>query len=506
MESKAPTATDFSNSSKKRKKHQSPESNLRFQLETCLKHKDFGRAFSLFESAIAEKLQFSHHHYNSILYLCSAPETLASEQKALALEHGFRIFDRMLAGNILPTEATITGMARLAAAKSDPDRAFELVKSMKMYGVLPRLRTYDPALFLYCESSMADEAYAVEEHMRENSVKLEEAEIVALLRVSADAGKEEKVYEYLQKLRAAVRGVSEAAAAAVERWFLSEKAENVGDGELNFGRLREKREENGGGWHGLGWLGNGKWEVNKVVVDENGKCSGCGESLVCVDIDSGETDKFAQSVAGLAMVREAKSNFGTFMDWIEKHSDYEAIVDAANIALYQQNFAEGGFSVPQIEAVVRELYSRKEKWPLVVVHNKRLRGLQGNPSHKKFLDELMANDALYATPTGSNDDWYWLYAAVKLKCLLVTNDEMRDHIFELLGSSFFLQWKERHQVHYTFAKGLANLQMPPAYSITIQESEKGSWHVPISNDNCSEASRRWLCITRPYFSATLQAN
>jgi len=41
---------------------------------------------------------------------------------------------------------------------------------------------------------------------------------------------------------------------------------------------------------------------------------------------------------------------------------------------------------------------------------------------------------------------YWLYAAVKLKCLLVTNDEMRDHIFELLGSSFFLQWKERHQV------------------------------------------------------------
>lgn len=41
---------------------------------------------------------------------------------------------------------------------------------------------------------------------------------------------------------------------------------------------------------------------------------------------------------------------------------------------------------------------------------------------------------------------YWLYATVKLKCLLVTNDEMRDHIFELLGSSFFLKWKERHQV------------------------------------------------------------
>lgn len=39
-----------------------------------------------------------------------------------------------------------------------------------------------------------------------------------------------------------------------------------------------------------------------------------------------------------------------------------------------------------------------------------------------------------------------MYAAVKAKSLLVTNDEMRDHIFELLGSSFFLKWKERHQV------------------------------------------------------------
>ena len=33
-----------------------------------------------------------------------------------------------------------------------------------------------------------------------------------------------------------------------------------------------------------------------------------------------------------------------------------------------------------------------------------------------------------------------MYAAVKVKSLLVNNDEIRDHIFELLGSSFFLKW------------------------------------------------------------------
>jgi hypothetical protein len=35
-------------------------------------------------------------------------------------------------------------------------------------------------------------------------------------------------------------------------------------------------------------------------------------------------------------------------EWLEEHREYEAIVDGANIALYQQNFAEGGFSLTQV--------------------------------------------------------------------------------------------------------------------------------------------------------------
>lgn len=152
----------------------------------------------------------------------------------------------------------------------------------------------------------------------------------------------------------------------------------------------------------------------------------------------------------------------------------------------------------QLDDVVKELYNRSgKKWPLIVMHNKRLRGLMENPSSRKLVEEWMKNGALYTTPNGSNDDWYWLFAAVKLRCLLVTNDEMRDHIFELIGSNFFNQWKERHQVHYTFIKGNLKLQMPPSYSLVIQESEKGYWHVPLAPGTSGECSRCWLCITRP---------
>ncbi|KAK3189330.1 hypothetical protein Dsin_028891 [Dipteronia sinensis] len=83
-------------------------------------------------------------------------------------------------------------------------------------------------------------------------------------------------------------------------------------------------------------------------LDENGKCCCCGHQLVSVDIDDAETEKFAQSLAGLAMEREAKANFSEFQDWLEQHADYEAIVDGANIGLYVQNFVEGGFSIPHV--------------------------------------------------------------------------------------------------------------------------------------------------------------
>lgn len=73
---------------------------------------------------------------------------------------------------------------------------------------------------------------------------------------------------------------------------------------------------------------------------------------------------------------------------------------------------------------------------------------------------------------------------------------MRDHIFELLGSSFFLRWKESNFYKYTFMKGNLKLLMPPPYSLVIQESGTGSWHVPIAGSNSDESLRTWLCITR----------
>jgi len=45
-----------------------------------------------------------------------------------------------------------------------------------------------------------------------------------------------------------------------------------------------------------------------------------------------------------------------------------------------------------------------------------------------------------------------MYAAVKAgpKGLLISNDEMRDHMFQLLAPRFFHKWKQRHQASFNF--------------------------------------------------------
>ncbi|KAJ4748613.1 Proteinaceous RNase P 3 [Rhynchospora pubera] len=484
------------NPKSKKAKNGTKEGNLTHALVTCTKSGDVSAAISALNAAISTGVRPSANNFNSILHLLSSQASL----DPTLVDSAFNLFDQMLSYNITPSESTITSMARIACHKSDGgDLSFGLVKSMNdKYGIMPRLRTYTPCLSFFCERLQAEKAYEVEDHMGTMGISPEESEISKLLEVSSKTGNGDKVYVYMQMLRNHVATVGYATSEATEGWFKSEKASEVGCVNWEEESVREVILKNGGGYFGGGWLGTGEWEVKKGRIGIDGVCEGCGKKLRGVDLGELERQGFMEKVAGFAIERETKANFSNFQKWLESHPGYEFIIDAANVGLYQQNFADGGFSLSQLDAVVREA---KEvcngKWPLVVLHNRRMAALSENPSNRMLLEHWKSLGALYTTPSGSNDDWYWIYATISQKALLVTNDEMRDHIFELLGSSsFFPTWKERHQVKYTFKKGKLVLVMPPTYSSVIQESENGSWHMPIGDKCEDERKRTWLCISR----------
>ncbi|KAL6329792.1 hypothetical protein AAG906_037499 [Vitis piasezkii] len=477
-------AETMSNKARKKARRESPEGVLRFKLDMCSKRGDVVEALRLYDEARSRGVPLSQHHYNVLLYLCSCSGSNGDENVVnLALKRGFEIFKQMGVDGIEPNEATFTSAARLACAMEDPEMAFNLVKQMKSCGIPPKLRSYGPPLFGFCKKGDADRAYEVDAHMMESGVVAEEPELCALLGLSVESRRVDRVYEMMHRLRASVRQVSESTAEVVERWFNSEDAAGVGEENWDVGKVREGVVKGGRGWHGQGWLGKGKWKMVRTEMDQAGVCQSCGEKLVCIDIDPRETENFASSLTKLACQREVKADFVQFQEWLQRHGPFDAVVDGANVSLINQK----SFSFFELNSVVNCLrqISPSKRLPLVILHRSRV---TGGPLEK--------SGALYATPAGSNDDWYWLYAAVNCNCLLVTNDEMRDHLFQLLGTSFFPRWKEKHQVRLTMTRRGPVLHMPPPYSIVIQESEQGSWHVPTVTGDDLETPRQWLCATR----------
>ncbi|XP_061374808.1 proteinaceous RNase P 1, chloroplastic/mitochondrial-like [Gastrolobium bilobum] len=489
--SKGTSAIKLSSKARRKAANESPQGVLQRKLNQCSKSGDVVEALHLYDESQKIGVMLNIDHYNKLLYLCSMSPNLSD----LALKRGFEIFQQMLNDQVEPNEATFTNAARLAAAKEDPEMAFELLKQMKNVGIAPKLRSYGPALYGFCKMGDAEKAYEVDTDMIESGVTAEEPELAAILEVSVNARNEDKVYEMLHRLRAVVRQVSESTLKMIEDWFNSENATKIGKENWDVNKVREGIVRGGGGWHGQGWLGSGQWKVVKTHVNEDGLCLSCGEKLVSIDIDTKETENFAASLSKLACQREVKANFNHFQKWLEQHGPFDAVVDGANVGLANVH----NFSFPHLNSVVQQLrqMSPSNRLPLIILHVSRVTGGPAqNPNNRRLIENWKNNGALYATPQGSNDDWYWLYAAVSCKCLLLTNDEMRDHLFQLLGSGFFPRWKEKHQVRVSASARGASLILPPRYSIVIQESENGSWHVPSVTSDDHEIPRKWLCATR----------
>ncbi|XP_020585739.1 proteinaceous RNase P 1, chloroplastic/mitochondrial-like isoform X2 [Phalaenopsis equestris] len=423
-----------------------------------------------------------------------APLILSDDQRTYARRRGFEIYEKMRLEKVLMSEAAMTSVARMAMSMGDGDMAFDTVKQMKEMNITPRLRSYSPAILAFSSNGSLEKACEVERHMVESGITPEEPELAALLRASVEAGRAEKVYYLLHKLRSTVRQVSPSTADIIDAWFKSSTASRVGKRKWDKMAIKQAVENSGGGWHGMGWLGKGKWAVMKSHVDGEGVCSVCGEKLATIDLDPVETENFAKSVASIAIKRDRNSYFEKFQKWLEYYGPFEAVIDAANVGLFKQR----RFSINKVNAVANGIRQKLplKKWPLILVHNKRLFGGKMNePLNKKLVEKWKNADAIYATPTGSNDDWYWLYAAIKCRSLVVTNDEMRDHAFEVLGNDFFPKWKERHQVRFKHEDGNFQYVMPPPCSVVIQESERGHWHIPIAE--CEQgSSRTWMCVTR----------
>ncbi len=118
------------------------------------------------------------------------------------------------------------------------------------------------------------------------------------------------------------------------------------------------------------------------------------------------------------------------------------IVDGANIGYYKQNFPGAPLYVNyhQINRLIEQLTRYHNYFPIIILHARHLHpaiDARKSPEEYEQVHAILGGwrkaGYLYATPKGFNDDWFWMFATIKYQCYIITNDDMRDHHFQLLS-------------------------------------------------------------------------
>lgn len=147
------------------------------------------------------------------------------------------------------------------------------------------------------------------------------------------------------------------------------------------------------------------------------------------------------------------NNFKQHLEALQQsvETSFNIIIDGANVGYYKQNFPNAPTHVDyhQIDALFTTLLEQGFR-PLLILHSRHIvDGLAPNTHDvQAIIKRWRESGRLYHTPKGFNDDWFWLYATIHYHLPVVTNDEMRDHHFQLLSPRYFMRWRERHRVPF----------------------------------------------------------
>jgi len=288
----------------------------------------------------------------------------------------------------------------------------------------------------------------------------------------------EKAAELLQAMADTVPACTESSLEVLHEWFASPAAQPKG---------------------------HMRWQVSwPTTISIDGLCAANGQHLSSIVLTPAEQEQFRKEVE-TACFRNHKEAFEGFKGWLDQElkqrGPYDVLIDGANVGMFGQSGAHGQFSITQLYNMVR-FFQNEGKRILVFLHRRHLKHAQQNQPRNPAIRHAceLLQSVTYFPKDGTNDDWYWLYAAIACGdgAFVVSNDHMRDHVFQLQDPKHFLTWKERHQIKFMFNRDLMlELSYPPSYSRRLQLSPCGSaWYFP-----SAENEDLWMCAWQSNMNA-----
>ena len=331
----------------------------------------------------------------------------------------------------------------------------DIMEHIENENIILKLRGYSPmiAYFIYHKQDYDKTFYIYDNFIKKQEIEITEKELTYLLDIDND--------HYIDRIFGIIGDMSQ---------YLYQFTEDLNQRIIDWGVSRKLR-------------------INNYHYDKyNGKCleneNYFLNELKLLDIDRNQILK--------QIINHHKTNkeFQSFIQKIKK-KNIDVHIDGANIGYYNKRVDKGDkLSYHQIDVVLERCLSMGKK-PLIYLH---VRHYNNTNDYIKKWNKMKA---LYITPIGMDDDWFWLYGCLsKSYSSVITNDLMRDHHFTLLSKRRFIQWKERHCCSFdlTYPKNTlskrfqkpnnSSIRYPLSYSNRIQyDTNNCIWYFPTDNDS-----------------------
>lgn len=189
------------------------------------------------------------------------------------------------------------------------------------------------------------------------------------------------------------------------------------------------------------------------------------------------------------MEQSQSPQFRQMIDYI-KANPANFIIDGANVGYQEKIIAKKPVMIinyHKIDMILKKITGDVKV--IIFLHNRHQKNL--TPQDKQMIDKWTRGGVkLCWTPFNMNDDISWMYATLYNDCLLISNDEMRDHyvnIYSKVSPVNFKLWKELHQISHGFSTGdIVTLGFPPRCLSRIQHTGN-IWHFPLGRN-------KWMCL------------
>lgn len=338
--------------------------------------------------------------------------------------------------------------------KKNIDEALNILNMMTNKDIQIKKRTLMPILEQYCYNNDLNGVYRFYKKYIKKKIKLDIEDYYCIFRLALKNNNSKILKSFIKSLK-----------------------RNVTNIDTKLFEIFEKEKEN--------------LNLKLCNVDKTGMCNNV--KLKSIDLSKSEKELLLNNIENI-YAKEKENKLNEYRSFLNNNSDINVLLDGANILFNtDRKITINGYH--RIDTIYQYLKKYNNR-PLIILHQRHYDYLKDSGLSKEQIQEVKLlyknwNQDVYLTPYKMNDDWFFIYGSIlKDNCKVVTNDQLRDHIFKIskkdLYQDVLKKWIERRVINYEFKfndyenLNTLKLKFPLKYSVRVQKIEN-NWYIPLNH-------------------------